>query len=141
MKFSDVFDNRLYVTQIKTGMKIAIPLSLTLRATGLRLGTVIDRCRLVSRTDFMISAGIRKNSPTGNIHPDGLTKTFVKARKASGVNFSNNPPTFHEIRSLAGRLYKNEHGEVFAQKLLGHTSENTTKLYLDERDNKAYVML
>ncbi|EBR3972678.1 integrase, partial [Salmonella enterica subsp. enterica serovar Cerro] len=25
--------------------------------------------------------------------------------------------------------------------LLGHTSENTTKLYLDERDNKAYVML
>ncbi|EBV2589331.1 integrase, partial [Salmonella enterica subsp. enterica serovar Typhimurium] len=23
----------------------------------------------------------------------------------------------------------------------GHTSENTTKLYLDERDNKAYVML
>ncbi|EDH9977172.1 hypothetical protein CC624_23400, partial [Salmonella enterica subsp. enterica serovar Wangata] len=52
---------------------------------------LIDRCRLVSRTDFMISAGIRKNSPTGNIHPDGLTKTFVKARKASGVNFSNNP--------------------------------------------------
>ncbi|EAO9683472.1 hypothetical protein BKE81_22675 [Salmonella enterica] len=83
-------------------MKIAIPLSLTLRATGLCLGTVIAHCRLVSRTDFMISAGIRKNSPTGNIHPDGLTKTFVKARKASGVNFSNNPPTFHEIRSLAG---------------------------------------
>ncbi|ENH7936733.1 tyrosine-type recombinase/integrase, partial [Salmonella enterica subsp. enterica serovar Bredeney] len=141
MKFSDVFDNRLYVTQIKTGMKIAIPLSLTLRATGLRLGTVIDRCRLVSRTDFMISAGIRKNSPTGNIHPDGLTKKFVKARKISGVKFSDNPPTFHEIRSLAGRLYKDERVEEFAQKLLGHTSENTTKLYLDERDNKAYVML
>ncbi|EBZ0638210.1 integrase, partial [Salmonella enterica subsp. enterica serovar Oranienburg] len=66
---------------------------------------------------------------------------FVKARKASGVNFSNNPPTFHEIRSLLGRLYKDERGEEFAQKLLGHTSENTTKLYLDERDNKAYVML
>lgn len=54
---------------------------------------------------------------------------------------SNNPPTFHEIRSLAARLYKDERGEEFAQKLLGHTSENTTKLYLDERDNKAYVML
>ncbi|EBK9169273.1 integrase, partial [Salmonella enterica] len=26
-------------------------------------------------------------------------------------------------------------------KLLGHTSENTTKLYLDERDDKAYMML
>ncbi|TBJ97929.1 tyrosine-type recombinase/integrase [Salmonella enterica] len=141
MKFSDIVDGRLHVTQIKTGMKIAFPLSLTLEAPGLRLGTVIDRCRLVSRTDFMISAGIRKNSPTGNIHPDGLTKKFVKARKISGVKFSDNPPTFHEIRSLAGRLYKDERGEEFAQKLLGHTSENTTKLYLDERDNKAYVML
>ncbi|WP_439848435.1 site-specific integrase, partial [Salmonella enterica] len=40
MEFRDVFDNRLYVTQIKTGMKIAIPLSLTLEAPGLRLGTV-----------------------------------------------------------------------------------------------------
>ncbi|EBV3064798.1 integrase [Salmonella enterica subsp. enterica serovar Veneziana] len=38
-------------------------------------------------------------------------------------------------------VYKDERGEEFAQKLLGHTSENTTKLYLDERDNKAYVML
>ncbi|ELW2864447.1 tyrosine-type recombinase/integrase [Salmonella enterica] len=141
MKFSDIVDGRLHVTQIKTGMKIAFPLSLTLEAPGLRLGTVIDRCRLVSRTDFMISAGIRKNSPTGNIHPDGLTKKFVKARKITGVKFSDNPPTFHEIRSLAGRLYKDERGEEFAQKLLGHTSENTTKLYLDERDNKAYVML
>ncbi|ECA1972706.1 integrase, partial [Salmonella enterica subsp. enterica serovar Colorado] len=31
--------------------------------------------------------------------------------------------------------------EVFAQKLLGHTSANTTKLYLDERADKAYMML
>lgn len=38
MKFSDDFDNRLYVTQIKAGMKIAIPLSLTLQAPGLRPG-------------------------------------------------------------------------------------------------------
>ncbi|HBB6682124.1 TPA: integrase [Salmonella enterica] len=38
-------------------------------------------------------------------------------------------------------MYKDERGEESAQKLLGRTSENTTKLYLDERDNKAYVML
>ncbi|EEK2382791.1 tyrosine-type recombinase/integrase [Salmonella enterica subsp. enterica serovar Poona] len=141
MKFNDIYNERLHVTQIKTGMKIAIPLTLSLKAVGLQLEAVIRRCQQYSRTDFLISAGKRKNSPDGSIHPDGLTKTFVKARKASGVNFSNNPPTFHEIRSLAGRLYKNEHGEVFAQKLLGHTSSNTTKLYLDERDNEAYVML
>lgn len=38
MKFSDIVDGRLHVTQIKTGMKIAFPLSLTLQAPGLRPG-------------------------------------------------------------------------------------------------------
>ncbi|MEG2040055.1 MAG: phage integrase Arm DNA-binding domain-containing protein [Hafnia sp.] len=141
MRFSHINGDRLYVTQIKTGMKIALPLSLTLPAAGLRLSTVIDRCRLVSRSDYMVSAGVRKNSPDGSIHPDGLTKKFVAARKLSGITFSDTPPTFHEIRSLAGRLYKDEYGKDFAQKLLGHTSEETTNMYLDERDEKAYVML
>ncbi|ENF9604618.1 tyrosine-type recombinase/integrase [Salmonella enterica] len=141
MKFSNIIDDRLYINQIKTGMKIALPLSLNLSAVGLRLGTVIDRCRLVSRTDYLISPGVRKNSSDGSLHPDSLTKKFVAARKLAGINFSDNPPTFHEIRSLAGRLYRDERGEDFAQKLLGHTSENTTKLYLDERDEKAYMML
>ncbi|EDA0232647.1 phage integrase Arm DNA-binding domain-containing protein [Salmonella enterica] len=141
MKFSNIIDDRLYINQIKTGMKLALPLSLNLSAVGLRLGTVIDRCRLVSRTDYLISPGVRKNSSDGSLHPDSLTKKFVAARKLAGINFSDNPPTFHEIRSLAGRLYRDERGEDFAQKLLGHTSENTTKLYLDERDEKAYIML
>ncbi|CSQ38956.1 phage integrase [Shigella sonnei] len=101
MRFSDIYDDRLHVRQIKTGMMIAIPLSLSLPVAGLRLGTVVERCRLVSRGDYLISAGIRKNSPDGSIHPDGLTKKFVAARKFTGIQFSENPPTFHEIRSLA----------------------------------------
>ncbi|QKO41502.1 integrase [Serratia marcescens] len=102
-----------------------------------RIRTVdIDRCRLVSTTDFMISAGIRKNSPDGSIHPDGLTKKFVAARKASGLEFQESPPTFHEIRSLSGRLYE----KAFAQKLLGHTTEMMTLKYLKTR-GKEYVML
>ncbi|EAB6376605.1 integrase [Salmonella enterica subsp. enterica serovar Emek] len=141
MQFSHINGDRLYITQIKTGMKIALPLSLTLPAADLRLNTVIDRCRLVSCSDYMVSAGVRKNSPDGSIHPDGLTKKFVAARKLSGITFSDTPPTFHEFRSLAGRLYKDEYGKDLAQKLLGHTSEETTNIYLDERDNKAYVML
>lgn len=110
---------------------------------GLRLSTVIDRCRLVSRSEYLISAGIRKNSPNGSIHPDSLTKKFVAARKLTGINFSENPPPFHEIRSLSRRLYKDAYGERFAQKLLGHTSENTTKtkMYFDELDDKSCVML
>lgn len=140
MRFSAIYDDRLHITQMKTGMMIALPLSLVLPAAELRLGTVIDRCRLVSRTDFLISAGIRKNSPEGNMHPDGLTKKFVAARKLAGID-GENPPTFNEIRSLAGRLYADAYDEDFAQKLLGHTSEATTKMYLDERGDKKYLLL
>ncbi|AHG22201.2 integrase [Chania multitudinisentens RB-25] len=119
---------------------IAVPLNLELHAVKLRLGTVIDRCRLASTTNFMISAGIRKNSPDGSLHPDGLTKKFVAARKASGLEFEENPPTFHEIRSLASRLYSVEKGEEFAQRLLGHKSAVMTKKYLDPR-GKEYVLV
>lgn len=140
MKFIDVHDNRLYIEQTKTGALIAIPLTLTLKSVGLSLSNVIDRCRQVSRTDFLISSGIRKNSPDGSIHPDGLTKGFVKARRYSGLSFSNSPPSFHEIRSLSGRLYEKEYGKEFTRKLLGHKSEKMTDKYLDTR-GKEYVML
>lgn len=134
MKFSDIYDDRLHVTQIKTGAMIAIPLSLTLNSAGLKLGTVVDRCRLVSRCDYLVSAGIRKNSPEGSIHPDGLTKGFVKARTNAGIELNDSPPTFHEIRSLAGRLYEKAFGKEFTQKLLGHKSEKMTEKYLDVRE-------
>ncbi len=140
MRFSHVVDGRLLVEQGKTGAMISLPLDLELKIVSLQLGAVIDRCRLVSTTDFMISAGIRKNSLGGSLHPDGLTKKFVAARKASGLSFEENPPTFHEIRSLAGRLYEKERGKDFAQKLLGHSSETMTLKYLNTR-GKEYVML
>ncbi|WP_058912064.1 tyrosine-type recombinase/integrase [Entomohabitans teleogrylli] len=140
MRFSAIYDDRLHITQIKTGMMLALPLSLTLPANGMKLATVIDRCKLVSRSDFLISTGIRKNSPDGSLHPDGLTKKFVAARSATDLEFGDNPPTFHEIRSLAGRLYKDAYGEDFAQKLLGHKSDKMTKMYLDSRE-KSYMML
>ncbi|ENL6658766.1 tyrosine-type recombinase/integrase [Klebsiella pneumoniae] len=93
-----------------------------------------------SRSDFLICAGIRKNSPDGKIHPDGLTKKFVTARKLSGLSCSDNPPTFHEIRSLSGRIYKAAYGKEFAQKLFGHKSEKMTEMYLNKRQ-KEYVMI
>ncbi|HGM5416889.1 TPA: tyrosine-type recombinase/integrase [Serratia liquefaciens] len=139
-RFDHVVNGRLQVEQGKTGAMISLPLDLELKAVNLRLGTVIDRCRLASTTDFMLSAGIRKNSPDGSLHPDGLTKKFVATRKASGLEFEENPPTFHEIRSLAGRLYEKEKGKEFAQKLLGHKSEKMTGKYLDSR-GKEYALL
>jgi integrase len=42
------------------------------------------------------------------------------------------PPTFHEIRSLAARLYEKQ-GNVNVQVLLGHSDPETTRLYTDSR--------
>lgn len=140
MRFDQVRDGRLFITQGKTGAMIAIPLSLELHAVNLKLGVVIDRCRLASSTDYMISSGVRKNRPDGSLNPDSLTKKFVAARLATGLDFKANPPTFHEIRSLAGRLYEEEKGKEFTRKLLGHKTDRMTEKYLDLRENK-YVML
>ncbi|ANS42414.1 hypothetical protein Q5A_009770 [Serratia inhibens PRI-2C] len=106
MQFDHVVDGRLQVEQGKTGTLISLPLDLELKSMGLQLGAVIDHCQRTSTTEFLLSAGIRKNSPDGSLPPDGLTKKFVAARKASGLDFEESPPTFHEIRSLAGRLYE-----------------------------------
>ncbi|ARJ67816.1 hypothetical protein WV31_20265 [Magnetospirillum sp. ME-1] len=44
------------------------------------------------------------------------------------------PPTFHEIRSLAARLYT-EQG-INAQALLGHKSADMTSIYRDVRGSE-----
>ncbi len=41
---------------------IFLPLDLQLKCMEVHLGAMIGRCRLVNTTDFMISAGIHKNS-------------------------------------------------------------------------------
>ncbi|HEI9812447.1 TPA: tyrosine-type recombinase/integrase [Serratia marcescens] len=98
------------------------------------------RSQVIVIESGLLSADIRKNSPDGSLHPDGLTKGFVKARNNSGIPLSENPPTFHEIRSLAGRMYEKEYGKEFTQKLLGHTSEKMTQKYLDTR-RKEFILL
>jgi integrase len=45
MKFSDIWDNHLHITQNKTGMKLAIPLNLRCDAIGMTLAEVISKCR------------------------------------------------------------------------------------------------
>ncbi|WP_241523724.1 tyrosine-type recombinase/integrase [Chimaeribacter coloradensis] len=76
----------------------------------------------------------------GLVTPDGLTQAFSEAREMSGIQFGPNPPTFHEIRSLASRLYEVENGEEFSQRLLGHKNLSMTKKYLDSRGQE-FVMV
>ncbi|WP_413722656.1 tyrosine-type recombinase/integrase [Sodalis sp. RH24] len=140
-KFSDIRENRLFVDQEKTGAKLAIPLDLKLKAVGMVLGDVIDQCRINNLSDYLVFSNVRRGGRRpGPLTADGLTQAFSGVRDASGVQFSANPPSFHEMRSLAGRLYEAEYGEEFAQKLLGHKNLSMTKKYLDARGSE-YVMI
>ncbi|MGL5423999.1 MAG: tyrosine-type recombinase/integrase [Serratia fonticola] len=86
------------------------------------------------------SSSTKSGRDPGALHADSLTKAFVSARKESGLTFTSTPPTFHEIRSLSGRLYEDEYGKEFAQKLLGHKSMTMTNRYLDRRQ-KEWIMI
>ncbi|TCL02335.1 phage integrase family protein [Sodalis ligni] len=120
-KFSDIKDGRLFVDQEKTAYMLAIPLDLELKAAGMILGNVVDQCRKNNPSDFLLYSDVRRGGRRlGPLTADGLTQAFSVVRYASGFQFSINPPSFHEMRSLAGRLYEVEYGEEFAKKLLGH---------------------
>ena len=57
---------------------------------------------------------------------------FSNARDKANIDWKNGTPaTFHEQRSLAERLYK-EQG-INTQKLLGHKSSRQTDVYNDDR--------
>lgn len=141
MKFSDVKDDRLFITQGKTGHKLALPLSLQLREVGLSLREAIESCRKGNPSDHLIYSSVRRGGrKAGPVAPDAITGAFGAARESCGLTFGANPPSFHEIRSLASRLYELENGEELAQRLLGHKSIAMTKKYLDSRGQE-YVMV
>jgi len=60
-----------------------------------------------------------------------VSKGFKRARNKTNIEWKGTPASFNEIRSLAGRLYK-EQG-IDPQALLGHKDAATTAIYLDNR--------
>jgi hypothetical protein len=101
-----VWDDYLHVEQEKTGMKLALPLSLYCDALGLSLGDVIQRCRDRVGSPYLLhhsrpNSRIKIGDPVG---VSGISQAFAKAVKLAGIKIKK-PPTFHEQRSLTERLY------------------------------------
>ncbi|BDH45806.1 hypothetical protein TUM12370_18500 [Salmonella enterica subsp. enterica serovar Choleraesuis] len=123
------------IEQEKTGMRLAIPLSLKLDGIGITLGDVIARCRDRVVSPYLIHHTVR-NSQTVLGDPvgvTGITQAFRTAIKKAGIVPATGKqlPTFHEQRSLAERLYR-EQG-IDTKMLLGHRSQKTTDMYHDTR--------
>lgn len=135
-KFKDVRDGSWWVEQGKTGSRVILPPELRLDAFGMSLAEVLRQCR---GTGVLSRHLVHQTEPVGgspaghHIFKDTISRAFSEALATHKLDFGDkNPPTFHEIRSLAARLYGLQ-GNVNVQELMGHKNPATTLLYKDGR--------
>lgn len=139
LRFGDYREGALWVVPTKTE-----------DSTGLRLRIAVDgalsdllgRSRDDVLSPFVIHRLPGKARPSDQrakarthhtqVMPEQLSRAFADARNLAGIT-GDNPPTFHEIRSLGGALLQQESGWTTqqVQALMGHASESMTKVYLD----------
>lgn len=131
MKFSDVWDEHLHVIQGKTGMRLALPLSLYSEAVGMTLREVIAGCRDRTVSPYLIHSQLQKKGQP--MSKDNLSDYFAEARDKAGIKppEGKTPTTFHEQRSLSERLYRAQ--GIDTKTLLGHKVQATTDKYNDTR--------
>ena len=139
MKFADVRDGFLYVVQGKSQgeIKLQIDTQTRLEAAGMSIADAIQACRDKVISRFVVHHSVHQGAakPGAKVAANGLTEGFQAARDAAGIGARDGktPPTFHEIRSLAQRLYRAEYGAEFAQAMLGHKNASMTAVYNDLR--------
>lgn len=139
MKFADIKDGYLHIIQGKSQgqTKLRLDTSIRLAAIGASIDDAVRLCR-----DNVISKHLvhhvktMANYKAGNkVAAPGLTNAFASARTVANIvaGEGRTLPTFHEIRSLAERLYKSEYDAGFAQSILGHRNAKMTAVYDDLR--------
>jgi len=140
MKFSDVKDGYLFIVQQKSQGEIRLQqdVRIGLKAVGMTIADAIHNCRDLTLSQFMVHHTEHQGSakPGDPVAENGISNAFQAAREAAGIvaeGDGRTPPTFHEIRSLAERLYREEYGAEFAQEMLGHKNAKMTDKYDDLR--------
>lgn len=77
----------------------------------------------------------KERSHHTQVLPEQLSRAFADARDEAKIT-GDNPPTFHEIRSLGGALLQDAGWTLQqVQVLTGHSSETMTKVYLEGHDS------
>lgn len=123
MKKSNIKRNYLLIEQYKTGAKIALPVKLKCKKLNISLQDIIES----TKNNYLLSNNNKQ------IKLDTITRQFARLRdKVFKKNYwTGTPTTFHEIRSLAERLYRDQ--RVDTMTLLGHKSQQMTDRYNDNR--------
>lgn len=139
MKFADYKDGYLHVAQGKSGgeTRLQIDGAIRLAKVGVSVGEVVSACRdlIVSRHLVHYTERSIMAKPGDMVQGPRIAVAFQKARDKAGIvaTEGRTPPSFHEIRSLSERLYRDEFGADFAQAMLGHKSAQMTSKYDDLR--------
>jgi integrase len=136
MKFSDIWDDHLHITQNKTGVKLAIPLALRCEALGMSLADVVGRCRdrVVSQYLIHHTKHHGHGKPGSKVPEKTISRYFATARDKANIQFADGnttPAPFHEQRSLSSRTYEAQGIDV--KTLLGHTTDAMSAMYKDDR--------
>jgi enterobacteria phage integrase len=135
-QFADFRDGGWWNERSKTEARVFLPLELRLQCFGMSLDDVLRQCRatgVVSR--YLVHQTERaKGATLGRpLHPDMITRKFSAELAKLKLDWGDKePPTFHEIRSLAARLYKAQ-GDINPQDLLSHKDPRSTATYTDGR--------
>lgn len=139
MRFADFKDGYLHVAQGKSGgeTKLQIDGAIRLAKVGVSVGEAVAACRdlIVSRHLVHYTDRSTMAKPGDMVRGPIISVAFQKAREKAGISAaeSRTPPSFHEIRSLSERLYREEFGAEFAQAMLGHKNAQMTSKYDDLR--------
>ena len=139
MRFADYKDGYLHVAQGKSGgeTKLQIDGAIKLAKVGVSVGEAVAACRdlIVSRHLVHYTERSAMAKPGDMVRGPIISVAFQKARERAGIGAAEGrtPPSFHEIRSLSERLYREEFGADFAQAMLGHKSAQMTSKYDDLR--------
>lgn len=128
----------LCVIQHKTKNRVRIPVDIGVN--GLTIAGVVKSCRDNVVSKWIIHHAKKGNlsSPGDQVWRDTITRRFAEARDLAGVKGQEGkqPPSFHEIRSLAIRLYTESYGDEFAQSIAGHKDAAMTAVYRDVRGSE-----
>lgn len=128
----DVLAIKRSKTADSTGLVVHIPLSLELEALGLKLRDLVRNTTGIASPYLIHHTRNYNNAAKGSqVFVDRISHAFAEARDLAGIG-GDKPPTFHELRSLAKRLYAAQ-GNVDTQWLLGHSDSKTARMYADPR--------
>lgn len=122
------------VQRSKTSIKIEIPVALRLNAIDMSLADVITRCKATGVVSKYLIHHVRNQGRAArgsHVKLGSISNAFADARTLACIT-DEHAPTFHEIRSLAKRLY-DEQGNVDTKALLGHMTDAMAEMYADSR--------